>query len=121
MTSAKERNQLAKWEALLKKVSTEQVALMRSTAESIGMGVLAGAYELIEVNDEKSASFEMPEDATMDGVVEAILSVGRERRNLLNLLRAALCSNKDDEALMLARQLCNLPKGDGHGGQKTVH
>lgn len=42
------------------------------------------------------------------GVVDAILSVGNERKGVLNQMRAALISGCDSEALELARRLCGL-------------
>jgi hypothetical protein len=42
------------------------------------------------------------------GAVNAILEVGRQRKVVLNQLRAALQSGDDSQALDLARQLCGL-------------
>ena len=42
------------------------------------------------------------------GVVDAILEVGRQRRTLLENLRAALESGDEPKALRFARQLCGL-------------
>jgi hypothetical protein len=46
---------------------------------------------------------------SLSGVVDAILSVGQERRALLARLRSALISGAAADALLLARQLCGLP------------
>ncbi|MGA8086441.1 MAG: hypothetical protein WCA10_03990 [Terracidiphilus sp.] len=43
------------------------------------------------------------------GVVDAILEVGKQRRAQLELLRSALVSGHDTDALGFARQLCGLP------------
>jgi len=45
----------------------------------------------------------------LSGVVDAILEVSRQRKSLLDRLRAALQSGDDTVALELARQLCGLP------------
>lgn len=45
---------------------------------------------------------------SLNGVVDAILEVGRQRKALLDQLRSALQSGNDAEALRLARQLCGL-------------
>jgi hypothetical protein len=42
------------------------------------------------------------------GAVDAILEVGRQRKAVLEKLRAALQSGNDPQALHLARQLCGL-------------
>jgi hypothetical protein len=42
------------------------------------------------------------------GVVDAILEVGRQRKAVLEQLRQALESGRDDYALTLARELCGL-------------
>lgn len=68
------------------------------------------------------AQVELPDDADLDSLIGAVLAVGRERQQLLDRLRAALMrADQQQEALALARELCNLPKGDGYGGQETVH
>ena len=51
----------------------------------------------------------IPFPSSFSGVVEAILSVGSQRRSLLAALRSALLSGNVTEALLLARQLCGLP------------
>jgi hypothetical protein len=43
----------------------------------------------------------------VEGVLEAILTVGWERKELLDRLRAALNRKDQEHALILARQLCN--------------
>lgn len=47
-------------------------------------------------------------DTSTLGIVDAILEVGRERKAVLEMLRAALESGDNDRALELARQLCGL-------------
>jgi len=44
----------------------------------------------------------------LSGVVDAILEVSRQRKALLDQLRAALQSGNNAEALQLARELCGL-------------
>jgi hypothetical protein len=46
---------------------------------------------------------------SISGVVDSILEVGNRRKALLGLLRSALASSNDSEALGFARQLCGLP------------
>jgi len=53
--------------------------------------------------------------ASLSGVVDAILKIGEERGLLLRKLRLALVSGKDDEALRLARELCGLGNGNEKG------
>jgi hypothetical protein len=43
------------------------------------------------------------------GAVEAILEVAKQRKTLLDQLRATLESGNDTAALRFARQLCGLP------------
>ena len=45
---------------------------------------------------------------SLNGLVDAILEVSRQRKVLLDQLRFALQSGNDAEALRLARQLCGL-------------
>jgi len=45
---------------------------------------------------------------SLNGLVDAILEVSRQRKTLLDQLRKALQSGNDAEALRLARQLCGL-------------
>ena len=47
-------------------------------------------------------------EQNITGAVDAILEVGRQRKAVLEQLRAALQSGNDLEALNLARQLCGL-------------
>jgi hypothetical protein len=47
-------------------------------------------------------------DISLSGIVDAILEVGRQRKIVLDKLRAALQSGDDCRALDLARQLCGL-------------
>jgi hypothetical protein len=46
---------------------------------------------------------------SISGVVDSILEVGNRRKALLDLLRSALVSSNDPEALGFARQLRGLP------------
>jgi len=48
---------------------------------------------------------------SLSGLVDAILGVGRERKALLDQLRASLESGNDTEALRFARQYCGLTDG----------
>lgn len=48
------------------------------------------------------------EPIALSGIVDAILEVSRQRKLLLDELRFALQSDKNDEALQLARKLCGL-------------
>jgi hypothetical protein len=45
---------------------------------------------------------------SISGAVDSILEVGNRRKALLGLLRSALVSSNDSEALGFARQLCGL-------------
>lgn len=54
-----------------------------------------------------SAKSGQPE-VSLSGIVDAILEVGRQRKIVLNQLRAALQSGDDCKALNLARQLCGI-------------
>jgi hypothetical protein len=56
---------------------------------------------------------------SLSGVVDAILEVNRQRKSLLDQLRAALQSGKDAEALQLARQFCGLPENNNEKGHRT--
>jgi len=49
-----------------------------------------------------------PLQMSLSGVVNAILEVGRQRKALLDQLRAALLSGNVPEALGFARHLCGL-------------
>jgi hypothetical protein len=46
---------------------------------------------------------------SISGIVDTILEIGRQRNTLLSQLRIALESDKEKEALNLARRLCGLP------------
>jgi hypothetical protein len=47
-------------------------------------------------------------EVSTSGIVDTILEVGRQRKIVLDQLRAALQSGDDCQALDLARQLCGL-------------
>lgn len=100
-----------------------QAKMDRLRAENIGKMVLAGWYELVAVDSSEGPprTVELSADADDDSIVAAVLEVAKERKALHDRLRAALSAHADDEALTLARELVNLPKGDGHGGQEKVH
>jgi hypothetical protein len=89
-------------------------------AQTIGQSVLDGHFQLVETD--APVPLELPAtEADMDSVVAAVLAVGRERKAMLDRLRSALTTGQDEQALTLARELCNLPKGASHDGQTTVH
>ncbi|HUN83888.1 MAG TPA: hypothetical protein VMU48_05880 [Terracidiphilus sp.] len=46
---------------------------------------------------------------SLSGIVEAILEVGRQRKSILEQMRAALLSGDNATALRFARQMCGLP------------
>lgn len=47
-------------------------------------------------------------DGNAEAVVTAILEVGRQRRAVLDQMRAALECGQDEKALSLARKLCGM-------------
>src|ERR1035437_1725520 len=54
------------------------------------------------------AALVLPPQASLSGLVEAIQQVGKQRNALLQELRLALMTGKNDRALELARGLCGL-------------
>jgi hypothetical protein len=50
----------------------------------------------------------------ISGAVDAILEVGRQRKAVLEELRAALQSGNDLQALDIARQLCGLQHAESN-------
>ena len=99
--------------------------LSRLAAQQIGYLVFSGRYRLIEADasDAPTPVAVLDDAADVDTVIEAILAVGRERKQLLDALHAALSAQQHDVALALARQLCNLQKGGNRdaASQETVH
>jgi hypothetical protein len=72
--------------------------------------------------DDENSTAEFPKDADMESLVTAVLAVGQERQQLVERMGTALSTGQREEALTLLREYCNVaPKGDGHGGQETVH
>jgi hypothetical protein len=85
------------------------------TTSTISSGVLlsrADSSDLLKGNPKRfgsqnTAKADVPE-ISLSGLVDAILAVGEQRKVLLDQIRCALVSGKDDEALRFARQLCGL-------------
>jgi hypothetical protein len=68
-----------------------------------------------QISSEQAASRDLAQpDVSLSGIVDAILEVGRQRKIVLNQLRAALQSGDDRQALALARQLCGLLNEKSH-------
>jgi hypothetical protein len=59
--------------------------------------------------------------ADIDSVVGVVLAVAQERSEVLERLRAALLAGREGEALEIARELVNLPKGASDAGTEEVH
>jgi hypothetical protein len=57
---------------------------------------------------QKTRASETGDSSNISGAVDAILEVGRQRKAVLDHLRAALQSGDDSQALDLARELCGL-------------
>jgi hypothetical protein len=55
------------------------------------------------------------------GVIDSVLEVGRQRKVLLDKLRAALESGDDSGALELARQLCGLQNEESHRANSRIN
>jgi hypothetical protein len=55
------------------------------------------------------------------GVINAIREVGRQRKVLLDKLRAALESGNDSGALELARQLCGLQNEESNRANSRIN
>lgn len=63
-----------------------------------------------QIPSEQAASCDLAQpEVSLSEIVDAILEVGRQRKIVLDQLRAALQSGDDRQALELARQLCGLP------------
>jgi hypothetical protein len=91
--------------------------------EHINPIVRTGWFAVV-VEDDEAAPDTVARPAielTDEAVVAAVLAVAAERRAVLDQLRVALSDGSDVEALMLARQLVNLPKGDALGSKTAVH
>lgn len=58
----------------------------------------------------RAVDTELPADADLDTVVEAVLAVAEERNATLLRLRTALVAHQNTAALAIARELCNLPQ-----------
>jgi hypothetical protein len=58
-------------------------------------------------------------DSTLDGLVEAIISVAGERRQTMERLRSALENREDASALALARELVGLGADYGQESDRT--
>ena len=55
------------------------------------------------------------------GIVESVIAVGRQRAAQLELLRIALISEDEQNALRLARELCGVSDEEGHRTDTRVH
>ncbi len=96
-----------KLEERLAELAAQSLKTVNSSALEIGLQVLAGRYELVRVAD--APTVELPTtEAEVESIVEAVLAAGVERRQLLDRLKAALLGGEQAQALMLARELCNL-------------
>lgn len=65
--------------------------------------------EVIRVRDALSLSPIDKEASTSSGLVDVLLTIGRERQRFMESLRDALLSGDDAEALERARELTGLP------------
>ncbi len=59
--------------------------------------------------------------ANVGGVIDAILEVGRQRKDLLVQLRRALQSGDDSLALEFARQLCGLGHEESNRANSRIN
>lgn len=57
----------------------------------------------------------------VSGVVDAVLEVGRQRKAVLDKMRAALQSGDDSGALKLARQLCGLQNEESNRANSRIN
>jgi hypothetical protein len=65
--------------------------------------------EVIRVRDALSLSPTDKQASTSSGLVDVLLTIGRERRRILEAMKAALLRGDDDVALEHARELTGLP------------
>src|ERR1700756_1509329 len=84
--------------------------LKDAAALELGRLIMAGDFDLVARDPElPAANAEPTADAdAADTIVQAVLAVGRARRDTLDRLRAALQRNDTPQALSVARQLVNL-------------
>jgi hypothetical protein len=66
------------------------------------------------ISKQKQRVPDMTTSPNMQGVIDAVLEVGSQRKAVLAQLRAALQSGNDSGALELARQLCGLQYEESH-------
>jgi hypothetical protein len=66
------------------------------------------------ISKQKSRVSDTGPSPNMQGVIDAVLEVGRQRKAVLTQLRAALQSGNDSGALELARQLCGMGNEESH-------
>jgi hypothetical protein len=65
--------------------------------------------EVIRVRDAASLSPTDKEASTSSGLVDVLLTIGRERQRLMESLRDALLRGDEAEALERARELTGIP------------
>jgi hypothetical protein len=89
-----------------------------SIAEALGYLVLAGDYEPVDRNEPDTHFPSVADDATVDTLVQTVLSVGNARNKTLNVLRSALRRGDKVAALEAARQLTNLSREGGEDDER---
>jgi hypothetical protein len=63
----------------------------------------------------------MNSEPNTTGILDAILSVGRQRRWLFEQLRAALQSGDDTKALSVAKVLCGVANEESHRADSSLN
>ena len=98
----------ARWGARLAVLAAQEVELLVLNGwELDDLAVEAEANGNYRITTEFSFSNSLP-GTRLPGVVEAILTVGRQRNAVLNAVRTALEEGNRSKVLSLARQLCGL-------------
>lgn len=112
-TNVKNRSQVASRRGLTptrSEADKHLTTVKRHHSPRMSAGLNSGAAQQIDREEAGPAVSMATDDRQMSysGIVDAILHVSRQRKSLLDQLRAALLSGDDSEALGFARHLCGL-------------
>lgn len=94
--------------ALLRDEASEDSVENALVASMMGLVFIPAANFLFNARNRVFTAVLIAPTASLKGVIDTILKVGKERNALLHDLRLSLIAGHEDKALELARELCGL-------------
>ena len=98
--------------------AADQQKMLRYAAQDIGTLVLNGEYVLAEAAT-APAPIPINSDSTAHSLVAAAKQIAERRAEKLRAMRTLLREQQNEEALMLARELCGLREDQDETSNRT--